>query len=265
MRLTSKINRYKNLFAKIRNWRPYLWNKFFGFDDHFDFDVKGFGLVSVPKVMLGPFRENFLDEVYFTKVSEIIAKRTNTPVIIDIGANIGYFSLSVFAKFPDAMIFAFEPHPYCFEVMSQYREKFSRYNFNIFNCAVSDTDDLIRLFIPEEEALTTIASVFRIKSKETKEIRVQAIRLESFISKQGLDKIDLLKLDCEGSEYAILYSLPKELFSKISALSIETHKCSGLNENLDALKDFIANQGYHLKHLRNGITGYIWAWRSDNN
>jgi FkbM family methyltransferase len=257
----DKAKRYKNLVAKIGNWKLYLWKKLVGFEKYFDFEIKDFGVVRVPRNMLGPFRENFLDDIYIGNIPSKVFQNKERPTIIDIGANVGYFSLSIFARFPKASVYSFEPHPYCFKVLSDYKETFANYNFNIFEQAVSNADDKITLFITDHEEFTTTSSIFDNNNKATKKISVDAIKLEYFILQQKLEEIDLLKLDCEGSEYAILYNLPKEFFSKITAFSIETHSGNAANENLNSLRKFIGDQGYKVEYLDEGYTGYIWAWR----
>ncbi|MFC2090562.1 hypothetical protein ACFLT1_07260, partial [Bacteroidota bacterium] len=116
-----KIIRYKNLISSVINWGHYLLRKIVGFNEAFEFHIKHFGKIRVPTEMLGPFRENFLDNIYFRYIPQSVFENVSNPYIIDVGANAGFFSLAVFAKFPSATIYSFEPHPYCFEVMENYK------------------------------------------------------------------------------------------------------------------------------------------------
>jgi len=43
------------------------------------------------------------------------------------------------------------------------------------------------------------------------------------MEENGIDKIDFLKMDCEGSEYKILDNLPKDIFNRIITISLEFH------------------------------------------
>ena len=63
---------------------------------------------------------------------------------------------------------------------------------------------------------------------------VKTISLNDIVTKESLSRIDLLKMDCEGSEYDILAAISKSTFSKISRIIIEYHegKAGEIGENL---------------------------------
>ena len=65
--------------------------------------------------------------------------------------------------------------------------------------------------------------------------------------KNKIEKVDLLKLDCEGAEYDILYSLPKEKFKKINRIALEAHKREGKTNNALSLKAFLEENGFVCK------------------
>ena len=90
----NKLNRYRNLIKVVKNYRSYIFRKLIGFNNGFKFKIIGLGDVYVPKNMLGPFRENFLDDIYFKHIPKKIFEKNETPVVIDIGSNAGYFSLA---------------------------------------------------------------------------------------------------------------------------------------------------------------------------
>ena len=69
----------------------------------------------------------------------------------------------------------------------------------------------------------------------------------------SVSKIDLLKLDCEGAEYNILYNTPAHLFKKINCISIETHPGPDKKENKDALEKFLCRYRVHHKNTTTGI------------
>lgn len=265
MKAKSKIARYKNLIKKVVNWKYYLWNKFVGFNYDFNFKIRGFEEITVPKNMLGPFRENFLDDIYFRHIPIEVFKKKKNPIIIDVGANVGFFSLAVFSKFPNANVYAFEPHPYCFNVLDSYKQKFYKYNWNIYNKAVSNQNGSINIKTNNINGFTTVASVFLNKT-EGEIFSVEATRFDSFIEDNKISCIDFIKLDCEGSEYSIIYSLPKEIFKKINSLCIETHKGETEGQNLNSLHDYLKERGYMTKVLDEGnYSGYIWAWKKEFN
>lgn len=81
--------------------------------------------------------------------------------------------------------------------------------------------------------------------------------LEEIIKDNNLNNIDFLKLDCEGSEYDILYGTTNSVLDKISTISIETHQGKADNENTAALIKYLKKVGFEI-NFKNDI---IWAWK----
>jgi len=257
----NKLNRYSNLIKYINNWPFYLWKKITGFGDYFEFDVKNFGKIKVLKNTLGPFRENFLDGIYLSKLPEKCFEKSDLTVI-DVGANIGFFSLHFLSRFPGAKIFAFEPHPYCFMVLKQYTEEYPGLDLNIFQKAVGGSNSKITLNTSKLDGFATMSSIYENENKGQK-FETESITLERFLKNNKIDFIDLLKLDCEGSEYPIIYGLSEEVTKKIGAFAIETHQSERENENTLQLAAHLKSKGFEVKCMDEKKTGYIWAWKSN--
>ena len=205
----SKIRRYSNLFKVVENWPKYLWKKSIGFDDFFEFNIKDFGGIRVHKQALGPFRENFLDQIYLSRLpSKLFEKEKMT--VLDIGANIGYFSLFFLSKYPKSTMYAFEPHPYSFQRLQEYKNEFNQFDLSIFQLAIGGNNENLRLNASTLDGFNTMSSVFE-NEESPHQFEVKSRTLESFVNEKGIEEIDLIKLDCEGSEYAILYSAPSKL------------------------------------------------------
>ena len=61
------------------------------------------------------------------------------------------------------------------------------------------------------------------KMKNSNSIQVDSITLQKIFDLNNIKKCNLLKLDCEGSEYEIIDSLPNSYFSMIDKMIIEYH------------------------------------------
>ncbi|MCP4459281.1 MAG: FkbM family methyltransferase [Cytophagales bacterium] len=144
---------------------------------------------------------------------------TNSLRAIDIGANVGFFPLFMFYYYPKATISAYEPMPFCFDHLNEYRATYQEFDFEIFNQAVGQ-GEVLKLHTTSSENFSTISSVFATE-KKGQSIDVKCVTLDSIMTNEQM--VDLLKIDCEGSEYEILYNLSDEAFSKIGRMSIETH------------------------------------------
>lgn len=122
---------------------------------------------------------------------------------IDIGANIGAYSLFIAAKAgPSARILAVEPQP----------EVFARLAFNIAQnpfgtvkamaCALADKPGELTLFL--DPANRGESSVRILRSSAGSTIRVRAMTLLALVESEGYDRLDAIKLDVEGAEDLIL-------------------------------------------------------------
>lgn len=255
----NKITRYKNLLKHITNWKPYLVFKAVSNKESFNFKLKNSFSIRVRRNMLSAFRECFLDQIYIKHFPKNILD-IERPTIVDIGANAGFFSLFMFYLYPKAKVYSFEPMPFNFQVLNKYKSNYPNFDWTLDEKAVSDTNQTITLHASKLDAYTTLASVFD-KPTNDKEIEVESLSLQQVITNYNIKRIDILKLDCEGSEYSILYALPKETLKNIKTLMIETHQGSQPDESTGALKLYLEKHGFSLHYLDEGKSGYIWAWR----
>ena len=81
------------------------------------------------------------------------------------------------------------------------------------------------------------------------------------MDEMNLEKIDFLKMDCEGSEYDIVYSLPNAIFDRIGCIAIETHITNTQNHDHETLVGFVQDKGFQTKSFIGEKTGFLWAKR----
>ncbi len=129
--------------------------------------------------------------------------------VLDIGTNIGETLLG-FAKITNgkSKIYGFEPVRYlyerCLENISLNRFK----NVEVFNIALSDRDETLS-FTPSPNQNS--GGITMRKKTETGYVgtQVQATLLDSFLSKNAVQRVDLIKIDVEGFEYNVLGTVLK--------------------------------------------------------
>lgn len=129
-------------------------------------------------------------------------------VVIDVGANEGNYSAEVLDFNQSVNVYAFEPHPVTYQRLS---EKFNgRSRIKIVNKGLSDTSGFLELYDYENKNGSSHASLY---SEVITEIhgagkavshKVSLITLDKFIDENGIDIIDLLKIDTEGNELKVL-------------------------------------------------------------
>jgi FkbM family methyltransferase len=251
------MHRLYNLIRFHRNWLWYLTYKINGkIKGGFNFKTRSGFNISVPARLLHTYKECFLDQTYLKGFTKNVMN-TPAPIVLDIGANVGYFSLNFFCVFPQARIIAFEPIPTNFRLLKTYQEQNPQLDLTIINEAVSGKTGELELFFNQADSFSTSATLFK-NHQEPDSIQVTTNTLENIIEQCGLTHIHLLKLDCEGAEYDILYPTSSHIFKKINALAIETHQGPGEKENITALNEFLNTQGYTTRILRSKI----WAQRN---
>lgn len=164
----------------------------------------------------------------------------NNSVLIDIGANIGVFSLfSTFKK--NNICYAFEPEERNFAILKE-NIKINNLEKAIipFNIAVSDVNGEHKLYktISMSHSLSNVSDEFEI---------VKTVTLESIIKDNNIKYVDYLKIDCEGGEYDILYNTNKNTFKIINKLLIEYHNVDKSKEsNGEHLINYIQQMGYSI-------------------
>lgn len=158
-------------------------------------------------------------------------------IVIDIGANVGMVSILLAKKFPFLKIYSFEP----------LKENYDNFIKNIElnnipkgvitaeNKAVTKDGRLITMSINSANkggsSTTDVISVNSIMTKENSQ--VESITLEEIFKKYNINKLKLLKIDCEGSEYEILYNANTNLLKNIENLRGEFHENKNLTDEYD--------------------------------
>lgn len=125
--------------------------------------------------------------------------------IIDGGANNGLFSFLASNRFP-LQIYAFEPSPILIQVLEK---NIKNRNIKLIRKAISGKTGSTSLFISShsDQIGSTIKNnvePFEKDSGDIKEFQVESITLDDFIKQENIDKISVLKLDLQGSEFDVL-------------------------------------------------------------
>lgn len=137
--------------------------------------------------------------------------------IVDLGGNLGNFSQEVVNRF-NCTSYCIEPDPGVFSRIPE-SSKIKKYNL-----AVTDTDGQMDFMLSANNEANSFNPVIAALWGTGKVINVQTRSLQSLKKEIGINNIDVLKIDIEGSEIPLLKSLPDEELVKISQLSVEFHE-----------------------------------------
>ena len=173
----------------------------------------------------------------------VYGRKRNNSIVLDVGAHIGSFAL--YAAFNGAKkIYAFEPNAEAYGCMLQNIERNELGGTIVpFRFAVTGkSNETVR--IPIAASPQNHLSRQAIEDEDKNYESVGAISLNDILIKEDISCIDLLKLDCEGSEYDIIAATDAATFAKVREIILEYHD-NRVEEIVNALK----SHGFHLtKH-----------------
>lgn len=139
--------------------------------------------------------------------------------IVDIGGNIGLTSLFFAIYYPEATIHVFEPIPANLEILRHNLEINGINRVIVHPFGLGDKEDTLTFALPEAGGYAGYSSSVKNASRAVEAI-VRDTR--QVFAENGLDVIDLLKVDCEGAEVAVLGSIAEQL-SRINIVIGEIH------------------------------------------
>jgi amino acid adenylation domain-containing protein/FkbM family methyltransferase len=216
-------------------------------------------------------------------------------VVVDVGANIGLFSLWAAGHAPDVRVISVEPNP---DVLPYLRTNLELYGVRgeVVPMAISDGPGTAQLTsFPhltylsglgerEEAAVALVRSHSELAGQvmTDREKRVFASELgdrltgtrhtvptadlTSLFDRYGLTQVDLLKINVEGSELAVLTSLDHGYWPRIGQVCVEVERSASVGPRIEEL---LSAAGFHTSQISDWSVGasaevsYIYAVKAD--
>jgi len=195
--------------------------------------------------------------------------------VLDLGANIGMFTLFIHHQCKDPVIYSFEPLPPTCDVL-RLNTALHGINAKVFNTGISDKEGeetftyfpnspaMSGRFANLEEEIDTVRGfmINREHSQEkaaglstdqvdeiveerltTEQYTCPVTSLSNVIREQGIETIDLLKIDVEKGELDVLAGIEEQDWLKIHRLVIEVHD---VDDRLDGIVRQLETRGYKV-------------------
>ena len=244
----SVFGRYGNLIRFVSNWQAHFKQKRNKKYIPMDITTRGNKITfSVPTWSLYMvFKEIFMSDFY--RIKQLVKLLPKNPVIVDIGGNAGYFNMMLFSQIDSAKVIAYEPIPENCELFRKnvLRNPIMKDKVTVHHMAATGTPmEEVSIYKEVEQDNSVTASVYNDFSKNNYNvIKVKAITLEQIIESNNLKSLDLLKLDCEGSEYPIIYETPRQVWDKVKMIYMEDHPLDNDKRNHQSAVSFLQSVGF---------------------
>jgi len=140
---------------------------------------------------------NFLD--YEKDDSDMIMRLAGgARTFIDIGANMGWYSINIAKFYPDCMVYAFEPIPKTYSFLLRNIELNELENIHTYDFGFSnESKQLTFYFYPEGSGTASSANLS--DREDVEKVTCQVETLDSFVASNGIS-VDFIKCDVEGAE-----------------------------------------------------------------
>lgn len=185
----------------------------------------------------------------YMKIDEKLLSKK--PVFLFVGGYTGKLPIIVEKKIPGAEIHIYEADPYNFRLLQDLRDR-----MNLYNKAVVDYDGEIDFYRYEKIKANSIYSTVN-DSPFREKITVPCISIKTAVNRIWKN-IDVLVLNCEGSELKILDMIHREkLYSWIKQICVSFHNYNGgiTDKEYRHLLSQLRRDGYKQKKL-----GSSWNW-----
>lgn len=171
-------------------------------------------------------------------------------VVVDAGANVGFFTLLAARQAPKARVFAIEPSPETYRRLLENVEKNQFSNrVRCLNVGLSGREETRLMQVGESRS-----QVQRLLPRDfdgTVGTAVRTVTLDSVLD--DIETVDLLKMDIEGGEYEVLYGVCLETLRKIRKIVLEYHPEEGSTSELLA---YLKRSGFEIKNDVHDDEGY---------
>jgi FkbM family methyltransferase len=170
-------------------------------------------------------------------------------IVFDVGGYVGDWASNIFNKYV-CRIFVFEPVPKYFEIIK--RRFLKNRKVSIMNIGLDKESKMENITLSDDGT-----SLFKSGGDK---LRVSMVRAIDFIVANGINRIDLIKINIEGGEYDLLeHLIETEYISRIRDIQVQFH-------------DFMPNARPRMENIQKKLNEthyltyqyeFVWEnWRS---
>lgn len=174
-------------------------------------------------------------------------------IFVDLGANVGYFTMLLAERFPQAHIIAFEPVQRTFQCLRKNANGYA--NVDVENMAISNFEGEAFMRVDEFDSQTS-----QLTRNPTRDV-VRVGTLDEVLSQRHIERVDLLKIDVENAEKSVLQAAARTL-ANTRYLLIEINMVDNSEYTFAELVSLLHSDAYSfqllaLRNFRNVAEGWI--------
>jgi len=184
-----------------------------------------------------------------------ILVRSSDPVVIDAGANVGQTIDLMKRTFSKPAIYSFEPNP---DLVQDLRNAYEIGGVVIEGVALGNSEGTATFYLSENSELSSLLEPDRRKenpfaaTRLRTQLSVEVTRLDSWLNKRPLKKIDILKIDTQGFDLEVLRGASAALDARIVEIVLIEVNFLSFYKGQSAFGDivqFMKDNGYGLLTL----------------
>lgn len=198
-------------------------------------------------------KETCLDRDYESNATPIQDGWT----IIDIGAGLGDFAISVAYAHPRCHVYAYEPFPESYALLQENIHLNAVDTVHTFPIAVGAKSGETVLFATGAAVQHTTIHT----SSSAPALSVQTLCLDDVFATNAITTCDFLKIDCEGGEFPILFNAGETTLGSIRHICLEYHDGFTAFSHTD-LAEHLRQKGFQVKTAPNPVhshLGFLYA------
>ncbi len=194
---------------------------------------------------------------------------SSAATVLDVGANHGDFAQAASAVFPSATVLLFEPLPSMQRHLSALIEG-GKSRWRLMPNALGSEPGRFPLFVDEsDDAIGSFAGFTEEYlhanpgARPTREILCEVRTLDEVAGAEGIERIDLLKIDVEGFEFEVLQGATHSL-QRTEAIIVEVslvRRTSGEVHPLVAMIDLLTRAGFHVVEIFPSLFDPAAPWK----
>ncbi|MEP6616165.1 MAG: FkbM family methyltransferase [Ginsengibacter sp.] len=166
-------------------------------------------------------------------------------VVIDIGTNIGYYTLIAAQKARNGKVYSFEPVAVNFQALQQNLKLNNITNVIAYQAGISNARSVAKYFVssPDNRGMSGMRPAPNFSGLVES---IETMTLDEFSRDQNLKKIDFIKLDIEGNELNALHGMLEVLkkFKPVLFIELLGEHLAGYGAEVKDVYHFLKENGY---------------------